>query len=293
MDKAKPIYLHAGAHRTGTSSFQLMLARNRAAITEAGFGLAYPGRDGIPEGDLGLRLPSPRNADQAVSRFVPSVRVELARHQRARGLILSEENLPGRMIHFAAGKFYPAAEARFLTLARAAEAPIARVLLVVRGYADLYVSSFRKRAEDNLVDPFNDGRPKMMRMDRGWPELVALMQKTLQPRAFTVVEYDRRGTSTGLLQHLVPELASLDLTEPQRTLNRSATDAGLLALQEVYAQGRTLERAEWQTIIDRHRDDTEPRGFSAFKPRQLVRLRDRYAADLDRLAEMPGVTLLR
>jgi len=172
-----------------------MLANNRPVIEAAGFDVTYPGRDNIPDGTLGLRLPSPRNADQVAQRSAPSVGQEIAEKCRAdsRALILSEENMLGRMVHFSAGRFYPAVEARFDALALGTAAPVLRALLVVRDYAQLYVSSYRKRAEDNLVDPFNDGRSKMMRMDRGWPEIVAALQARLQPQETVVVEYGHRG----------------------------------------------------------------------------------------------------
>lgn len=295
MTDAKPMYLHAGAHRTGTSSFQMMLSANRAALEAAGFDVTYPERDGIADGTLGLRLPSPRNADQVAHRFAPSVREEIAGKCRpdSAALILSEENILGRMIHFASGRFYPAAEARFETLATGTGAPILRILLVVRDYAELYVSAFRKRAEDNLVDPFLDGRPRMMRMDRGWPELVIAMQSVLRPREIVVVEYRKRGRSIDLMRLLVPDLAAVDLIEPQARVNLSATDAGLEVLQARYAQGESLTREQWQQVIAEHREDTASRGISEFKPRQLAKLRARYAADLDRVQAMKGVTLLR
>lgn len=69
------------------------------------------------------------------------------------------------------------------------EGPIARVLFIVRDYAELYMSAFRKRAEDNLVGPFLKGRPKMMRMDRGCPELLEAMQTHLGVQDIVVIEY--------------------------------------------------------------------------------------------------------
>lgn len=57
----KPIYIHAGAHRSGSSSFQLCLSHNRAALMQAGYDLAYPSRDGAPMGELQMKLPRPRH----------------------------------------------------------------------------------------------------------------------------------------------------------------------------------------------------------------------------------------
>ncbi len=295
MTAAKPLYVHLGAHRTGTSSFQMMLAENADALRSAGYDLGYPGRDDIPGGDLGLRLPSPRNADQWRKRFVPPVRDELRRVARPDSLaiVLSEENIPGRMIHFSAGQFYPAAEERFQVLAHAADAPILRAVLVVRDYAELFISAWRKRAEDNHSDPFDGDRRNMLGMDRGWPQIARLIQTHLRVQELVVVEYARRGRSVDLLGLLIPETRALGLVEPERRMNFSATDAALEALQEIYARGETLERAAWQQIIERHRHDRASRGLSEFSKRQTRILRGKYAEDLDRMGAMPGVLLLR
>jgi len=295
MNTGKPLYLHLGAHRTGTSSFQMMLAENRDVLAQAGYDVAYPGRDDIPQGDLGLRLPNPRNLAQWETRFVPATRKELARCATAgsQALILSEENIPGRMIHFSAGQFYPAAELRLQTLAQAADAPVLRAMLVVRDYAGLFISAFRKRAEDQLSDPFADGRQNMVRMQAGWPDLVRLIFKHLKVQELVVVEYGRRGRSVDLAGLLVPDLAQVPLREPARRMNHSATDAALVALQERYASGEVLERAAWQQIIAQHRDDKTPRGVSEFSKRQSRILEGRYAEHLDEIAAMPAVLMLR
>jgi hypothetical protein len=295
MMQGKPLYVHLGAHRTGTSSFQMMLSENRDLLTAAGYDLGYPGRDDVPQGDLRLKLPSPRNLAEWESRFVPLARRELLRlsTSESRALILSEENIPGRMMHFRKGQFYPAAEARLRTLAVAAEAPVLRAVLVVRDYTGLYISGWRKRAKDNASSPFNEGRKKLLAMDRGWPELVRLVQDQLKPQELVVIDYARRGGSVGLAEMLVPELGDVPLVEPEKRLNLSATDAALLALQERYHAGETLKRAQWQEIIAAHRDDTASRGISEFTKRQNRILKGRYREHLDEIEAMEGVVLLR
>jgi hypothetical protein len=295
MRTGKPLYVHLGAHRTGTSSFQMMLAQNRDLLAREGYDIAYPGRDDIPQGDLRLRLPHPRNQAQWESDFVPQATRELARFATpdSHALILSEENIPGRMIHFADGQFYPAAEARLQTLAAAARAPVLRAVLVVRAYAELYVSAWRKRAEDNHSLPFADGRQNMLRMKRGWPDLVRLIFRHLKVQELVVIDYARRGRSVDTVRMLVPELVQVPLREPARRLNHSATDAALVELQARYSRGEVLARADWQAIIAAHRDDKESRGISEFSKRQRRILQGRYAEHIDEIAAMPAVLMLR
>lgn len=295
MSMGKPLYVHLGAHRTGTSSFQMMLSENRDLLAQAGYDIAYPGRDDIPQGDLKLRLPHPRNLDKWKSEFLPGATRELARFAspNSHAMILSEENIPGRMIHFPAGQFYPAAEVRLQTLAAAARAPVLRAVLVVRAYTGLYISAWRKRAEDNKSPPFAEGTHNMLHMDRGWPDLVRLIFKHLKVQELVVIDYARRGRSVDMLGMLVPELAAVPLREPERRMNHSATDAAMIELQARYQSGETLEREAWQKIIAEHRDDKTPRGVSEFSKRQTRILEGRYAEHLDEIAQMPAVLMLR
>lgn len=296
MAPGKRIFLHIGAHRTGTSSVQMCLHLNRAALRGAGFDLAYPGRDDIPSGDLALSLPSPRHGRGAQGRFAARVARKLARHSpdAGRALLLSEENIPGRMIHFFSGRFYPAAEARLEALRTGfGDARAAGVLLVLRPYDGLIRSAYRKRAEDRAVEPFAEVAQQVMAMDRGWPALVRAVRSVLRPEALHVVDFAARGTSARLVQTLVPEFANLPLAEPSARVNRSATDAALEALQARYAAGEVLERAAWQAIVAQHAGAREDRGFARFTEAQIAALRARYAADLDAIAALEDVRLIR
>ncbi len=290
----RPVYLHAGAHRTGTSSFQLCLAQNRAALARVGYGVAYPGRDGVPGGRLKLRLPGPRHGAGRMARIEAIARAGLAKAapDPDRALILSEENIPGRMFHFYSGRFFPASAARLAVLARALEAPPVHLIYVLRPYAALYASAYRKRAEDNAVAPFARIVPHLLSIDRGWPELLAEMRDILTPGRLSVVAYENRGQSRDLLRLLVPELAGVDLTEPDRVVNLSASDAALAILQGKYHAGEKPGRAEWRRIIEAHRDDRQSVAFASYTGDQRARLDARYARDVERVAGMAGITMI-
>ena len=282
-----PIFIHAGAHRTGTSSFQMCLHDNRETLGQVGYALAYPGRDNIPSGRLALRLPRPKDGvrEQAVNK----VRKTLASHSDGKPLILSEENLPGRMMHFMQGRFYPGAEARLQVLREGWSGPVAHVLLVVRSYDELFVSGYRKRAEDNPVPDFDTLRPRYLSIARGWPALVASMRDILKPEQITVIPYAQRGPSSALLARLVPGLPGA-LVEPDKVMNLSATDAALEELQRCYRGGETLNRPAWQDIVAKHAEDKERRGFAAFSEQETQELAARYARDLETLEGMDGIT---
>ncbi len=283
-----PLYCHVGAHRTGTSSFQMCLHENRQVLEGAGWSAAYPGRDGIPSGKLALRLPGPK--DGTAQGLVPKAARTLRAHAAGRPFILSEENIPGRMMHFMQGRFYPAAEARASVLRAAWDGPIAHVLLVVRPYGQMFSSGFRKRAEDNPVPSFDTLRPKYMAMDRGWPALVEILRDVLRPDQLSVVPYAYRGSSADLLARLVPDLDMSKIEEPHSQVNVSATDAALEALQARYHNGESLTRPEWKAVIEAHANDVAPRGFAAFSEQEEEHWTARYDADLATIAAMDGVT---
>ncbi|MBK0326763.1 hypothetical protein I5535_05580 [Rhodobacteraceae bacterium F11138] len=289
-----PVYIHAGAHRTGTTSFQLCLATNRAVLARHGLNVAYPGRDGVPGGRLRLPLPRPRHGEKRVPDYARQLRQVLQKHRGdpPRGLILSEENIPGPMRHFYEGRFFPAADKRFRSLAGALDRVPERLLYVVRSYADLYVSAYRKRAEDNPVPDFADLVPSFMAMDRGWPELLEQMRDGLRPQHLIVLAYEDRGHSRDLLRHLVPDLATVALSEPKAEMNLSATDAALLDLQRRYRDGQTLSRPAWQKVLQQHADDKKSHCVAGFSETDRALLQARYRADLDRLAKMPGISLI-
>lgn len=290
----EPVYIHAGAHRTGTSSFQLCLHENRAALAAQGYDLAYPGRDGVPGGRLRMRLPRPRHGLHRVGQYAGALRAHLAgfRGGPGRALIVSEENISGPMRHFYEGRFFPASGKRLRVLAAALDGPPEHLLYVLRPYAEIFASAYRKRAEDNPVPPFAEIVPRLIQMDRGWPELLAEMRDLLRPRRMTVLRYENRGSSRALLARLVPGLSAQALREPQKAVNLSATDAALQALQARYRAGEVLTRPVWKRIVETHADDRSEQGFAAYGRAERRALEARYAADLERVAALAKITFL-
>ncbi len=286
------LFIHAGAHRTGTTSFQLCLEENKEALRAAGFDATYPNRDGIKSGGLRLRLPHPRHGHNAVPRFAPGVAdmVGRANPDPARALILSEENIPGRMLPFQSGKFYPVAERRLETLrAGLGAARVEQVLFVIRRYDQLYVSAYRKRAEENPAAPFSQLRDAFLSMDRGWSEILAAIHEILRPERLLVVPYEARGSSVDLLRLLCPDLA-VDLQEPERRINLSATDMALQVLQGRMAQGEEISPQEARAVMAAHQDQREDLGIAGFSEEDTAALAARYAADTESIQSMPFVT---
>ncbi len=299
---AKPprqTYLHAGGHRTGSSSLQLCLDENRDLLGSKGYALGYSSRDGAPGGTLRLKLPEPRHAGGQIAQLSEAARAEIDRVAAGQGrLILSEENVPGRMMHFYNGRFFPAAEARAQVLAQALggadNGPVVHLVYVVREYAGFFVSCHRKRAVQRPVPGFDALRAQLDGLDRGWPALIALLRDQLRPQRFTVVDYAQRGQSRDLLARMLPDTAAEDLREPDRIVNLSATDRALTAVQARFAQaGGKLAQSEIDALVAAHAGDRSDLGFARFPQEERQRWQARYDADLDRIAAMPDIELLR
>lgn len=287
------VFIHAGAHRTGTSSFQMCLDQNADVLRAAGYDLAYPGRDGIPGGKLKMKLPSPRHGVKQAKGFVDPARAELEKRRQGRArLILSEENIPGRMLHFTQGQFYPARLNRLRVLRDALPGPVAHLIYVLRPYDDLFVSAYRKRAEDIAVEPFSHFVPGLMAVTEGWPDLMQNFRDLLAPARLTVLDYAARGSSRSVLARLLPDVPEDALQEPGRVLNLSATDAALAELQRRYRAGEVLDGRAARDVMARHADTRDSLGLAAFSDADRATLRARYQADLDRLRVMPGIDLV-
>lgn len=300
---ARELFIHAGAHRTGSSSFQLMLARNRAVLRAAGVLPLYPGRDGAPGGRLRLRLPGPTLGPGGRTKLAAHLSGELERHLGGTGsdgpprIVLSEENLPGRMLHFYAGQFYPAARDRLEFFAAALRAqgigPPRRVVFVLRPYAELFASAYRRRAEDRPVPPFAEIAPAMAAMQAGWPDTVAALRDALRPDELVVVSHARRGRSVELLSLLLGAAADgleRRLEEPGERVNRSVSEADLFArqrgLRASSGAGQARDAGTGASV------DGAARFAPRFTPDQQAALADRDAAHRAELAAMPGVTFL-
>ncbi|GKY87947.1 hypothetical protein STA1M1_18160 [Sinisalibacter aestuarii] len=291
---SEEVYLHAGSPRTGTSSFQLFLEVNAEAIRAQGVDLNYPGRDAAKQGTLALRFPAPRHDAGAIEQRLIRARRNLGRVLRPdRPVILSEENICGRMLDFHKGLFFPTAPLRAGFLARAlAPRSVARITLVLRPYSEIFVSGYRKRAEDNLQAPFEEHAGKMAQFKGGWVEVISAMREGLKPAEIVLLDYRRRPQAE-LAGVVCPLLDTSALVEPGREANVSLNDAGLFAMQARLRAGETYTPDLLEEVRLAHAAETADAPFAAFTADAKARLDARYAADLDRLAAMAGVRYRR
>ncbi len=289
---ARDIFIHAGSHRAGSSALQMFLDVNAAAIRAQGIDPVYPGRDGAAGGAFRFRVPAPRDKAGKVKARFDITQGSFERMAPGSGpVILSEENIPGRMRPLFQGRFFPEADHRAGFLARVlGPNRVARLTLVLRPYDELFTSAYRKLAATRRLPPFAGLAPKMLDSPIGWPEVVAKLAEALRPGEIRVLRYCPRPQAE-IAAAICPLLDTGPLVEHAAPVNASLPDAALFALQARYGAGAEPGEA----LIAEVRAETEgraaPEPFAGFNENGRAKLRARFEDDLARLAKMPGVTV--
>lgn len=292
------VHLHLGAHRTGSTTFQMILGENSAAILAQGVRVGFAGRGDIPNGNLDLRVRHQAFAKgkARVKQHIAEIRSELAPFVKAEGskhAIISDENMLGGMAPFELGAFYPDVPLR-MEIIRKALFPnaIGNLLLMVRPYDTLFESAFRKRAERFALPAFPEVAPVQTRFEGGWPKVVDQILNTLKPKRLFVVTYGRDRDDLALLKQLCPTLDVTGMKRPETWVNSSFTDNALFECQrQIHAGEELTQEASW-AIRDAFAEGQAEQPFAKFAPKQAAMLKDRYQADLATLRNHAGITFL-
>ncbi len=169
--------MHVGAHKTGTTHFQALLAVARPAVAEAGGTVML--RDELrPHAGVARRGASGWRAVRH--------RLQLRRHERglcktagpARRVYGSEEDMLGLTQDLLAERFYPDLSALDL-LRRAAGADALSLFVSIRSYDTLAVSAFFEilKAFPDARARWEAGVARMLAGGGGWPELMARIER--------------------------------------------------------------------------------------------------------------------
>jgi hypothetical protein len=289
------VYLHLGAHRTGTGSFQEFLASNADNFADFGVNLAVANRDGDQRSSMKLRLPEARhfrkNDLDERRAWLSEVFEEIRINERARTL-LSEENIPGGFASIFSDHPYKIALDRMKFFNSGLTRRVRRALFVIRSYDTFLPSAYRKRCEFREIDPFEIYAADQMKADRGWPELIDDIRNAFSPEELVVLTYEDRWSHIEMLQHLMPETEQVDFAPLTRRFNVSATDAACRAMQAHFASGKKLSPTGLAEIIRKYADDTSGPPIAAFSEKDAEILQSRYAQDITRIGKMSGVTLI-
>lgn len=288
--ESSPILVHAGLHCSGAEEFQRFLGLNRAAIRAEGFDLAYPGRGGAVGGGFDCAWPDARHRGDDLEAFVAPVAATLgaARQGGARGLILSEHDLAGRMATLLQGRFYPAARKRAEVLSRALGRPVDRLVITLRPYDRLFRGAWERYALEREMEPFADFAPAMSAFAGGWVEVVEALRDGLSAREVIVLA-ERTGPRD-LLAFLAPNLHLADPELPAPT--PALTDSAIAMIQRHFRQGARFAPGQRDRLLAFHARQPQVERDPGFAGLQLADLRGRYIADLDALGRLDRVMVV-
>lgn len=196
------LVLHIGAHRTGSTTVERTITGTIAAKPDCGVALWAPRRLRDIEGFQAVTRRLDGNAepvDKDAAVALDGLASRLARdaaQERSRGvktLILSEENMMGGMRNnFRTGTFYGDVGRRLAGFDSVLPASPRRVALGVREYGAVWTSAYHYLPQSgHTPPPAALVREAMMDSPRGWPDVVADVQK-LWPDAEVVIWQQER-----------------------------------------------------------------------------------------------------
>lgn len=158
--------LHLGAHRTGSTAFQRILARNAGSLAQAGIAVWGPDE---------LR-PRPYFYLPAKGDFPPGAQSDFARDLaavRAKTLVISEENIIGTMrLNLLKREFYGDFVRRVSAYGALFEIEPRRIGLAVRDYASYWGSAYLYTLPRHRLPEFSAIKPELLAIRRGWLDLV-------------------------------------------------------------------------------------------------------------------------
>lgn len=188
------IFLHTGAHRTGTTSFQHYLRANRATLLADQTTFWEP--DFLRPNMLAGLFTKERtlNGRNLQRRAMGRVRLHATHAHRAgaKRLLISEENMIGApRACLRAGLMYPGVGERLSRLATALDGRVRRVVLTIRAQ-DLWWSSVMAYAVgQGHVVPNADHRAAIAFHPRGWRDVITDMACALPGAEIIVAPFEQ------------------------------------------------------------------------------------------------------
>ncbi|MFQ6553488.1 hypothetical protein AAD018_014215 [Aestuariibius insulae] len=284
------VALHAGAHKTATTHLQRTMADNMALINEAGISFRGPNAFRTPGAtlrhmfEIGLKMEEPiPGGPQAMLKNLADGRDRL---------IISEENFLGSL-NPPDGPFrrllYPDGPGRLESLAKRISPCPLDLFFAVRDPATFMQSAYSQVLSSgrkvSLQDYVNDVPPKKI----SWFRLVRRLVEKNAARRIWIWRYeDYPKIQEQIYSHLLtPEIARSIVPHPVR-VNKGLSQAAVEACLSDDPQSPSAPEAKAHYPVG----ETYPRydGFSE-EARRLSRIR--YEDDLERIAALPGVQLLR
>ena len=270
------VMLHLGAHRTGTTTFQSYLERNRTRLSQAGIAVWTPERTrgGLLAGLI--HRPADINAEVArrAQRSTGLVQVERQVLERAghHSLLVSEENMIGAARNnLREERLYPDLLERLMRFRAAMEGAVTRIGLCLRSYDGFWSSSLAFAVAQGHAVPSQSDLDRLTTQPRRWRDVVRDVASVFPAAELVVWPFERFvDTPRQQLDLMVPQAAALDLSATDDWRNPAPR---LERLRELVA-----ERGDLSGL------SRLPAGQGRWMPfddAQRTMMRDIYAEDLE------------
>ncbi len=171
------ICLHIGAHRTGTTTFQQFMYNNDRVLRDHGTRFWGPRqtRDGLFAGLVKDPVFLSPADERLWSRSIGRIKIALSRAQaeRARHLVISEENMIGTMAeNFRSSMLYSQAGERMARFAPAFAGNKVKIGIAIRSYERHWASALSFRIRSGMRVPGAESLDMMVTQPRRWQHLI-------------------------------------------------------------------------------------------------------------------------
>ncbi len=224
--------LHLGAHRTGTTTLQAYLRRNREALLDLRIAVWEPERmrGGLANGLTGATGALTPQAMRTAGRSVGLMRLEMARLEMAGidRLLVSEENMIGSVRdNLMRSRLYPQLVPRLARFAGVFSGRCSRVVIAIRSYESYWASALAFALPNGLPMPDAARLDRLVTQPRRWQRVIEEVANSF-PRAECLVwPFEALiGRPEAQLAVLTGEPVPV-MQEPRRWLHPSPTRAML------------------------------------------------------------------
>lgn len=303
-DRFHNITLHVGAHRTGTSSLQLVLHQNQALLTQKGIMLRAPATSGhrnvhnhrpafnqlYKAVDRSLnrkffwRMPSSRRTQDALDRYLSPA------YGECNELLVSDENILGKAAKAKhKGILYPFLHDRVPVLRELFGENVKNVYLAVRPY-DEFIFSYTSMTHvySRPAVAFDNLAAWLENLRGGWPRVVDHLVEAFPKARITVWPHALFDLRTR-----VSELCNLE-EDDEITIQKGESvnsTPSLEAIRIVAESGGSsaFSKEELDELILSTADTPRPKLAHFISASLVEKMRNRYNEDLELLGSMEHV----
>ena len=282
LEEIMDILLHIGAHRTGTSSLQMGIGKNRQMLKK--MGITYWGPSMIRKGLFAgmFRPPNTLDGDENVkianqSKSNINSKIQNLSERGQTKLLISEENIMGSMkTNLREAELYPNLFMRLAHFSSLFGSNCAKIGISLRAYDEYWASSIAFSITHGYHFPSKDELTRLVNQTRSWRDIVVEVSEVFPNAKILVWDFN---SLAGKNEEIVKLLTGVKLESEFLPLDNVRHNASprLSKLKEIL-----MDRGDFITAnkIPDHNSTYQP--FTAV---QIDHLKSKFQADLDWLKD--------